>query len=323
MAQDITMTNRHSAGIFLLALALASGAIPGTAPIAAGQTATSAAAATAATFATADEAVVALIAALRSRDDKALRAVLGAGSEKLISSGDRVADAQARQNFLAAYDAKHAVVPGPAGSMLLQVGEHDWPVPLPMVQTKGRWRFDSRLGAQQLVDRRIGENEIDAIRTSLAYVDAQKLYFTMTGDYAQRIVSTPGQHDGLYWPAEPGQPQSPLAPLVAEAEEEGYTGERAGGAQALYQGYNFRILKAQGPNAASGMGDYVVNGHMTKGFALVGWPATYGASGIMTFVVNQDGIVFQKDLGPRTAATASAMTRFDPDLSWVRVDVVD
>lgn len=318
------MTNRHPAGVFLLALALASGAAPGTATIAAGQTATSAAAATkTVNFATAEDAVAALIAALRNHDTKALRTVLGEGSEKLISSGDRVADARARERFVAAYDAKHSLVPGPGGTMSLQVGADDWPVPLPMVQSNGRWHFDSRRGAQQLVDRRIGENEIAAIRTSLAYVDAQKLYFSMNGSYAQRMASTAGQRDGLYWPDEPGAPESPLGPLIEQAKDEGYPSERVAGKPIPYHGYFFRILKGQGANAAGGRVDYVVDGRMAKGFGLVGWPASYGASGIMTFVVNQDGVVFQKDLGPRTADMANAMARFDPDLTWTRVDVVD
>lgn len=324
MGKDITMANRRLTHTLILALALAGGVMEATAPAAVAQTASSATTTGGAqTFATADDAATALIAALRTQDGKAIRSVLGAGSDKLISSGDRAADAQARARFLAAYDAKHSLVPGPAGRMVLVVGDHDWPVPLPIVQANGRWHFDSRLGAQQLVDRRIGTNEIAAIRTSLAYVDAQKLYFSMTGAYAQHFVSAPGQQDGLYWPAEPGRPESPLAPLIAQAQDEGYPGDLIAGKQVPYQGYYFRILKAQGANAPGGADNYIVGGRLSRGFALVAWPGRYGSSGIMTFIVNQDGVVFQKDLGPRTGEMAAGMARFDPDLSWIRVDVED
>lgn len=280
------------------------------------------------TFATPDEAVAALIDTMRRGDERALRAIFGPGSEKLIDSGDRIADAHARQKFLAAYDAKHVLAANGPDRLVLTVGLDDWPLPLPLVRTGGQWHFDSRLGAEQLVDRRIGRNEIAAIRTELAYVDAQKLYFTLAsqhgpGEYALRLVSTHGKHDGLYWPAAAGEPDSPLAPLVAQAEEEGYPGENVSGKQMPYHGYYFRILKGQGANAPGGAMDYVTGGRMTKGFALVAWPARYGASGIMTFIVNQGGVVFQRDLGAQTDALARAMKQFDPDWNWSRVDLVD
>lgn len=279
-------------------------------------------------FATAEQAVAALVDAVRANDPQAIYAVLGPGSEKLVSSGDRVADAAARQHFLQSYAEHHTLEPGGPGRMLLDVGNNDWQLPIPIVETAGRWRFDSAAGAEELVDRRIGRNEILAIRTMLACVDAENEFFALTGreghaEYAQHFISTPGERDGLYWPATSPADESPLGPLVATAEEEGYPGERVSGKPSPYQGYYFRILKSQGAYAPGGAKDYVKDGRMTEGFALVAWPASYGASGIMTFIVDQGGIVFQKDLGPDTASAAAAITSFDPDLSWTRVEVVN
>jgi hypothetical protein len=281
------------------------------------------------TYATPDDAVAALIAAVGSDSPAALIGVLGPSAEKLVSSGDANADAIARKHFLDNYAAKHALVADGQGRMVLQVGADDWPLPLPIVQQDGRWHFDSADGAQEIVDRRIGRNEIAAIRVSLAYVDAQQDYFARAkaaggaGEYAQRLVSTPGEEDGLFWQAAEGEPESPLAPLVNQAIDEGYPGELVSGHPVPYEGYYFRILKRQGPDAPEGAKNYIVDGRMTGGFALVAWPAIYRASGVMTFIVNQDGVVFQKDLGPHTSARAAEMTSFDPDLSWARVDIVD
>ena len=283
--------------------------------------------ATGQTFATAEQAVAALVDALRGEKQGAAQAVLGSASEKLVNSGDKYSDAAERQRFLAAYEAQHKLVPAAPGQMALQVGSDDWPFPIPLVQAEGRWHFDAEAGAQELIDRRIGRNEIAAIRISLAYVDAQKAFFALTGQeghaqYAQRLVSAPGKHDGLYWPATEGEPESPLEPLMAQAEAEGYPGERVAGKPVPYQGYYFRILTGQGTSASEGARDYLSGGRMTNGFALIAWPASFGASGIMSFIVNQDGIVFQKDLGPDTAVAARTKL-FDPDLSWARVDVVN
>jgi hypothetical protein len=281
------------------------------------------------TFATAEDAVAALIAAVGTDTPAALIGVLGPSAEKLVSSGDANADAIARKHFLDNFATKHALVADGPDRMVLQVGADDWPMPLPIVQQDGRWHFDSAEGAQQIIDRRIGRNEIDAIRVSLAYVDAQQDSFARAkaaggpGEYAQRLVSSAGAEDGLYWQPAEGEPESPLAPLVNQAIDEGYPGELVSGHAVPYDGYYFRILKRQGPDAPEGAKNYVVDGRMTGGFALVAWPATYGASGIMTFLVNQDGVVFQKDLGPHTAERIAAMTSFDPDLSWARVDIVD
>jgi hypothetical protein len=281
------------------------------------------------TFATPDEAASALVDAVKQGDLKRMFAVLGPGSEALINSGDQYADVANREKFFADYEAQHKLTEVSPGHDVLNVGANDWPLPIPLVQVNGRWQFDSRTGAQQIVDRRIGRNEIAAIRVALAYVDAQRDYFERskqnggTGEYAQRLISTPNRHDGLYWPATTNEPESPFGPLVAQAVEEGYPGDIVSGRQIPYQGYYFRVLKAQGNNAPGGAMNYLVGRRMTHGFALVAWPAIYGSSGIMTFQVNQDGVVFQKDLGKATAAAAAAVTRFDVDLTWARVDVTD
>jgi hypothetical protein len=281
------------------------------------------------TFASPEAAASALVDAMKSGDQQRLIGVLGPGSEALINSGDRYADAANRQKFVENYSAQHKLTEVGLGRDVLAVGVNDWPLPFPVVQVNGGWQFDSRAGAQAIVDRRIGRNEIAAIRVALTYVDAQRDYLERskqsggTGEYAQRLISTTNQRDGLYWPAAADEPASPFGPLVAQAVEEGYPGDVAAGRQIPYQGYNFRVLKAQGENAPGGAKTYITNGRMTGGFALVAWPAIFGSSGIMTFVVDQDGVVFQKDLGKGTAGAAAAMTRFNPDLTWARVDVTN
>ena len=280
-------------------------------------------------YPTAEDAVSGLIDAVRASDSVRLRTVLGPGSEKLIDSGDRYADTESRQWFVNAYQEQHALSETAPDRMVLTVGKDPWPMPIPVVKVNGRWHFDSAAGARELVNRRIGRNEIAAIRTALAYVDAQVAYRAGTdaatdgkGQYAQRIISQQGKRDGLYWPAEPDAADaSPLAQVIADAREHGYPVDVAPSKPTPYQGYFYRILKAQGSNAQGGAFGYIVDGRMTKGFALVAWPAIHGSSGVMTFVTNQDGVVYQKDLGQRTAAVASAMTRFDPDLTWARIDI--
>ncbi len=281
-------------------------------------------------FATADAAAEALFKACQADDVAALRAIFGPAGEKLVVSGDPVADRAARKRFVDSYTASHTLTPADNGRMVLVVGQDSWPMPIPLEQVGGRWRFDTALGAQQSVDRRIGRNELMTIRTLLAVVAAQKDYFdrvqrgTGDGAYAQRVLSTPGKQDGLYWEAAPGEAPSPLGPLIDQVQNEGYPGATAAkGQQTPYQGYFYHMLKAQGPNAPGGAKDYVQKGSMTGGFAFVAWPAGYESSGIMTFLVDQDGIVFQKDLGRDTAKIIAGMTRFDPDLTWTRVDVSD
>ena len=270
-------------------------------------------------------AVDALVAAARVDDPDALQAVLGPGSERLLFSGDPHLDAEQRRRFVAAYDRKSALVPQGPGRMTLDVGRDDWPLPIPIVQGDGGWRFDARAGVHEIIDRRVGRNELSAIRVALACVAAQRRYFawrehaTGTGVYAQYLASRQGRHDGLYWQAAAGQPVSPLGPPIAAAAA--YPCELLHGRPVPYQGYYFRVLTAQGPDAPEGARSYLRHGRMTGGFALIAWPATYGGSGIMTFEVNQDGVVFQKDLGPHTSRLASATSRFNPDLTWARISL--
>ncbi len=278
-------------------------------------------------FKTPDDAVAALVGALQSDDREALANVLGPGSENLVRSGDPVKDHQEAQRFLDAYAEHHTLIPEGQDRLSLHVGANDWPLPIPLVRRDGGWAFELQAGAQEIVDRRIGRNEIAAIRFALAYVDAQRAYFdlfkevTGKGRYAMRLASTPGNYDGLYWPSETGIPESPLGPLVQSAVEEGYPGQVEAGKRIPYQGYYYRVLTAQGPNAPGGAKSYMQGNLMTGGFGLIAWPATYGASGIMTFVVNQAGVVFQRDLGAETGTHAAAIRSFDPGLDWARVVV--
>jgi hypothetical protein len=278
------------------------------------------------TYASAEQAAAALADATRSDDAAAMQAIFGPGNEKLLSSGDRYADGEQQRRFAAAYDEKHTLVPLGTGEMALDVGDDDWRLPIPIVLVDGRWHFDTTAGAQEITNRTIGHNELAAIRVALAYVAAQKDYFEQTkqatgvGSYADRLISTAGHHDGLYWPAAEGRSPSPFAAMVAEADEEGCENAFTDDKAIPYKGYYFRVLNAQGPNAPGGAANYVQSDRMSGGFALLVWPATYGASGIMSFQVNQDDIVFERDLGPDTARLAAGITRFDPDLTWARIE---
>lgn len=272
-------------------------------------------------FPTAGAAVDALIAAVQTKDKTSFRALMGPGSEHLLSSGDKIADATATRDFLANYALHHQLLQQGDDKAVLIVGTDDWPMPIPVVRANGRWHFDARTGAQEIIDRRIGRNEIAAIRTSLAFVDAEEAYHERLGSYATRLVSSAGKYDGLYWDTSKDEPNSPLGPLVAQAMEEGYPGATAAGKHLPYQGYFFRVLKGQGASASGGRQSYLAGGAMTGGYALLAWPAVYGSSGVVSFQVNQAGVVFQKDLGPNTAKLAAGINLFDPDLSWARVDI--
>ena len=273
-------------------------------------------------FKTPDEAAGALAAAAKAGDMKALVTVLGPDGEDIVSSGDDVQDAETRQRLVAAYEAKHRIAMEGDAKAVVVVGPDDYPFPIPIVRAKGMWRFDTVAGREEILLRRIGKNELDAIQTSLAYVDAQNEYAEQdrTGaginTYAQRIVSQPGKKDGLYWPTAQGEAESPLGELIAQATRQGY---RAGAARTPYHGYYYKILTRQGPAAEGGALDYVVRGKMIGGFALVAYPAEYRNSGVMTFLVNHRGTVFQKDLGPNTERLAEAMVSFNPDKTWKKV----
>ena len=271
------------------------------------------------TFKTPEEAATALVNAAKSGDSKSIVTVLGPDGEDIVSSGDEVADAATRAKFIAAYDAKHTIAMEGDSKAVMVVGPDDFPLPIPLVRKDGLWRFDTAAGREEILFRRIGENELDAIQSALAYVDAQDEYAEKdrTGagvnTYAQRIISQPGKKDGLYWPTSQGEEASPLGELIAEATKQGY---RVGGGRTPFHGYYFKILTKQGAAAAGGELEYIVNGKMIGGFALVAYPAEYRNSGVMTFIVNHAGTVFQKDLGPNTAQVAERMTAFNPDKTW-------
>lgn len=274
------------------------------------------------TFNNAEAAADALAAAARAGDHKQVIAVLGPGSADIASSGDAVQDDETRKAFVAAYDAKHSIRREDGKPATLLIGQDDFPFPIPLVEKNGSWSFDTKTGREEILFRRIGRNELAAIQASLAYVDAQNEYADMnkTPDgmavYAQKIVSSPGKKDGLYWPAAQGEPESPLGEAVAEATTQGY---RVGTTPIPFHGYFYKILTRQGPTAPGGAVNYVVGGNMIGGFALVAYPAEYGNSGVMTFVVSHGGGVFQKDLGPNTRSIAQRMTAFNPDHTWKKV----
>jgi hypothetical protein len=277
-------------------------------------------------FASAEDAVQALVTAARSDDTHVLLEVLGADAEPMIDSGDSVADRNGRLRFVQAYEEEHALETDAEGMTRLQVGADKWPFPFPLVQRNERWRFDSPGGADEVINRRVGRNELDTIQSCLAFVDAEREYYSSNPQqepmlqYAQKLQSSDGKKDGLYWPAAGDEPRSPLGEQFARARSEGYFKEApsASTRSAPFHGYVYRLLTAQGPNAPGGAYDYRVAGRMIGGFALVAFPAEYGNSGVMTFIVSHAGVVYSKDLGPDTAAAANAIAAFDPDGSWKR-----
>ncbi len=271
-------------------------------------------------FSSPEEAAAALAAAAKSGNKSAILKVLGNDAEDIVTSGDEVADTESRQSFVTAYDAKHSIKAEGNKKATLIVGKDDFPFPIPLYNLKSGWEFDAADGRREILSRRIGRNELDAIQTCLAYVDAQKEYAEKdrgegVGVYAQRFVSTPGKKDGLFWRDD--RDPSPLGEFAAAASNEGYKLEGKG---APYHGYYYRILKGQGPDAPGGRLSYVVRGKMIGGFALIAWPAEYGNSGVMTFLVDHTGVVYQKDLGWRTDVIADRLTSFDPDQTWRKVD---
>ena len=268
-------------------------------------------------FASPEEALTAMVGAMRRQLPSALATIVGPGSQTWLYSGDDVADRAAAEKFVAAYDRKHVVARQGDDRATVTVGDDDGPLPIPLVRAGMQWRFDGAAGRDEVLARRIGRNELATIQVLEAMADAQVEYArSRSGQvaYAQKFASSAGKKDGLYWPPEAGQPSSPLGPLVAQAAGEGY----GGGKTRPYHGYVFRMLKAQGPAARGGAFDYVVKGAMIGGFAIVATPVSYGNSGVMTFMINQDAVVWQKDLGPQTAQTVAAMKRFDPGAGWTQ-----
>jgi len=260
------------------------------------------------TFASPDEAVKALVDALKAFDAKALSAIFGPGSKDVISSGDPIADKTENERFINLYAQKNKLEEADANKLVLYVGNEEWPFAIPIVKKDGAWRFDTDEGREEIFARRIGRDELSVIQICLAYVDAQREYALKDRDsdglltYAQKFVSDSGKKDG------------------AAAQEQGYTGRQSGDQPVPYHGYYYRILKAQGKNARGGSYDYVIKGEMIGGFALVAYPARYGSSGIMAFIVNHDGVVYQKDLGENPKKTALAMKLFNPDSTWEKVE---
>jgi len=277
-------------------------------------------------FASPDEAVKALVDALKTFDTKALSAIFGPGSKDLVSSGDPTEDKTERERFINLYAQKSKLEEADANKVVLYVGNEGWPFAIPIVKKDGAWQFDTDEGREEILARRIGRNELSVIQSCLAYVDAQREYALKDRDsdelleYAQKFASDSGKKDGLYWEAKEGDEQSPLGPLVAAAQEQGYTGSQSGDKPVPYHGYYYRILKAQGKNARGGSYDYVIKGRMIGGFALVAYPARYESSGIMAFIVNHDGVVYQKDLGEKSEKAALAMKLFNPDSTWEKVE---
>lgn len=263
-------------------------------------------------FSNPEAAAETLVAAVEKNDAQALRSILGENWKRFIPTDD--VDREDVDAFLAAWNTSHKMVAGADGRVHLAVGTDEWTLPIPIVKTGDAWRFDVKAGAEEIRTRRIGRNELAAMQAALAYCDAQKEYALAdrNGDgvleYAQRFVSSPGRHDGLYWETKPGEEESPLGPLFGD--------DKPG---TDYHGYYFKILKAQGKHAAGGAYDYTIKSRMTSGFALVAWPVKYGDTGVMTFVVNHQGQIYEKNLGPKTDTVARAMKVFDPDTSWRKV----
>jgi len=275
------------------------------------------------TFASPEEAVKAFVEALKSNDAKAVEAILGPGSRDLVSSGDPVADGAVREKFLRRYGEKNKLEVTETKAVL-NLGNDDWPFAIPIAKKDALWRFDAKAGREEILARRIGQNELSAIQVCLAYVDAQREYVLKDRDadglleYAQKFGSDKGKKNGLYWQAKQDEEQSPLGSIAAAAQKQGYS--KKGEKPQPFYGYYYRILTGQGKNAPGGAYDYMVKGNMIGGFALVAYPAKYASSGVMTFIVNYDGVVYQKDLGKNTEKAAQAMKLFNPDSTWKKVD---
>jgi Protein of unknown function (DUF2950) len=275
-------------------------------------------------FASPNAAAKALVSAAKNDDVADLIAILGPASKEILTTSDPVADQEMRRKFVAGATAKIKLVPDPkeANTETLLVGKDEWPLPIPIVKVNGQWRFDVEQGKQEILAQRIGSNELDAIEVCRGYVEAQNDYAEKdrTGSglphYAQKIISSPGKHDGLYWTSTGADDESPIGEIVARAFAEGYTKRHD-----PYHGYYFRILTAQGPHVPGGAMNYLHNGLMTSGFALIAWPSDYRSTGVMTFLVDKTGIVYQKDLGPTTSEVAGAYTAYDPDQTWTPVSI--
>jgi Protein of unknown function (DUF2950) len=283
------------------------------------------------TFKSPAAAAAALVAAAQEHDKQQMLAILGPSGEELIYSGDRVADKANNDRFVAKYHQMHRFAATSSGRMILYIGAENWPVAIPLKKSGSKWYFDTAYGKQEVLYRRIGSNELNVIKVCQEIVNGEQEYDATPHDgdsvhqYAEKFRSTPGKQDGLYWEVKSDEPESPLGPLVAEAANEGYGHHAHHGARKShpFHGYIYRILTRQGTAAPGGAKDYIVDGKMTDGFALVAYPVRYRDSGVMTFVVNQNGQIYQKDLGPRTSQIASEMTEYNPDDTWQPVEGTD
>jgi hypothetical protein len=309
--------NRIRWARLVLALAIVASALL----VGPGPTPSAAAPAAQASFASPEQAADALAAAARKNDLPALLKILGPDARGFVTSGDPVADKEARARFATRYDQAHHIDKQDGDGATLVIGKEDYPTPIPLRLKDGRWVFDSKAGAAEILARRIGANELYAVEVCRAFVAAERAYASKDRvapgirEYAGRFRSSPGAHDGLYWAATPDEEESPLGPLVASAEGEGY-GHHPAGKREPYHGYYYRILTAQGKDAPGGAYSYLANGHMIGGFALLAYPARYGDSGVMSFVVGEDGKVYEKNFGPDTARIAARIALYDPDSSW-------
>ncbi|MEN6386264.1 MAG: DUF2950 domain-containing protein [Phycisphaerales bacterium] len=278
-------------------------------------------------FSSAEEAVEAFIKAVKENNNEELLKIFGRDANELIYSGDEIADKERRKIFIDAYDANFKIE-NDTNALILIVGKNEWPFPIPIIKKNDHWIFDTAAGKEEILNRRIGYNELSAIQVLHAIVDAQMEYAAEPHDnnglhvYARKFRSDPNKQNGLYWETKEGQKPSPLGPLVTSAQEQGYF-EKSSAEIQPYHGYYYQIITSQGENASGGAYDYIVNGKMIGGFAVVAWPANYGNSGVTTFIVNHDGIVYQKDLGENTESKAMNITVFDPDKSWIKADNKD
>ena len=277
------------------------------------------------TYPSAQEASQALVEALKANDEVALLRILGPDAKEIVSSGDAVEDKANRADFVQKYQQMHRLVVEPDGTTTLYIGAENWPTPIPLIHKGGSWYFDTAAGKEEILYRRVGRNELAVIQVCHELVDAEKEYYAEPHDgdhgkeYARRLFSDPNKHDGLYWQADSGDPESPIGPLLASAGAEGYAHEPDQGPQP-FQGYFFRILTRQDGKAPGGARNYIVDGKMIQGFAILAYPAVYGSTGVMTFMVNQDGVVYEKDLGRNTARTAKAIAAYDCDSTWRKAE---
>jgi len=277
------------------------------------------------TFATPGEAVQALVKSAEGWNQDEMLEVLGDAGKELVFSGDAVQDDANAKAFVKAYKAKHAIVTRDKNTRILEVGVNAWPMPIPIVNDGGRWKFDTVAGKQEVLIRRIGHNELGAIAACRGFIDAQKDYAAVghdglpAGIYAQKLLSDPDKQNGLYWQTGENEPASPAGPLLAQAEAQGYGNSVVGTKAQPYHGYLYRILKEQGTAAKGGAKSYLSDGKLAGGVALVAYAVEYRVSGVMTFIINQNGIVYQKDLGEKTSELAGAITEYNPDSTWKRV----